>query len=221
MKRIILAAIAGILAMPANALDGTPSPNAPTILQAIKALPDLQLCGYASCLPQDPNVERAAKELLERAQQLRRDAAQLLAQGNPGGASLRDQLVGAWELVSCEGRNDSNPVTCANVRGILVFDASGRYSWVSIPKGRPKFTNPEQPRRAIPAEEYKAVAMDMVANFGTWSVNEADKTITIHFDGALFPNVEGEDVKFPFSLSGDELKTTSLINHDVWRRIKK
>jgi hypothetical protein len=48
--------------------------------------------------------------------------------------------------------------------------------------------------------------MGLVANFGTWSVNEADKTITYHHDGALFPNFEGVGVKETLSLSGDELK---------------
>jgi hypothetical protein len=137
------------------------------------------------------------------------------------GASLKDQLVGTWELVSCEGRSDSNPVTCVNVHGIQVFDAGGRYVRMSVPKGRPKFTNPEQPRRAIPAEEYKAAVVDLVANFATWSINEADKTITYHIDGALFPNIEGQDFKLPLSLSGDELKIDTLITHEVWRRIKK
>jgi len=44
------------------------------------------------------------------------------------------------------------------------------------------------------------------------------KTITFHYDGALFPNVEGTDRNSgTVSLSGDELKMGS----DVFRRIKK
>jgi hypothetical protein len=37
--------------------------------------------------------------------------------------------------------------------------------------------------------------MGLAANFGTWSVNEADKTVTRHVEGALFPNIEGTDAK--------------------------
>jgi hypothetical protein len=47
----------------------------------------------------------------------------------------------------------------------------------------------------------------MVAQFGTWSVNEADKTLTTHIEGALFPNGEGTDARVSVGLTGDELKT--------------
>ena len=33
------------------------------------------------------------------------------------------------------------------------------------------------------------------ANYGTWSVNEADKTLTRRFESALRPNNEGTDLK--------------------------
>ena len=115
--------------------------------------------------------------------------------------SLREQLVGTWTLVSCDAPYcvDSNP------SGILIFDGSGRYAQVFASRGRPKFSTTGN-RRAVPAEEYKAAAMGLVANFGTWSVNEADKTLTTHVDGALFPNIEGTDGKGTVGLSGDELK---------------
>ena len=45
------------------------------------------------------------------------------------------------------------------------------------------------------------------AEFGTWSVNEADKTLTYRHEGHLIPNAEGiTEEKGPFSLAGDELK---------------
>jgi hypothetical protein len=69
-----------------------------------------------------------------------------------------------------------------------------------------------------------------VASFGTWSVNEADKTLTTHEEGALFPNGEGGDGKRTLSLTGDELKTvtvstrystaTSTATTFVWTRAK-
>jgi Lipocalin-like domain len=115
--------------------------------------------------------------------------------------SLREQLIGAWVLVSCDAFYcvDTNPT------GLLIIDGSGRYAQVFASRGRPKFSNPGN-RRAMPAEEYKAAAMGLVANFGTWSVNEADKTLTQHVDGALSPNIEGSDGKVTVGLSGDELK---------------
>jgi hypothetical protein len=67
------------------------------------------------------------------------------------------------------------------------------------------------------------------ANFGTWSVNEADKTITRLFVGALNPANEGKaETKNSVSLSGDELKlggqsslpSGEVRTNSVYRRVK-
>jgi len=139
---------------------------------------------------------------------------------------LKEQLVGAWALVSCDVTVDgAKQPYCAdpNPNGILIFDASGRYATITAARGRPKISTGNRP--AVPAEEYKAAAMGLVANFGTWSVNEADKTLATHVEGALFSNIEGADVKRSVSLSGDELKLTTpspaaATNAAVWRRAK-
>jgi hypothetical protein len=80
-------------------------------------------------------------------------------------------------------------------------------------------------RAEVKPEEYKAtMAQGLLANFGTWSVNEAAKTLTTHLEGALFPNVEGSDVNVSVSLIGDELKTVgadpAAAGGIVWRRAK-
>jgi hypothetical protein len=122
--------------------------------------------------------------------------------------SLKEQLVGTWMLASCNSTsaNGAKQPYCAdpNPNGIFILDASGRYAQVIAARGRPKFTTPN--RSEAKAEEFKAAALGLVANFGTWSVNEADKTLAVHYEGALFPNIEGTDVKNTVSLSGDELK---------------
>jgi hypothetical protein len=179
------------------------------ILAAIFTMPAKALDGTYSPAKVAPMFKAAPLDL----------PPDLMAQANPGAtSSLKDQLVGAWALVSCDGINVSNPVTCVNVRGIQIMDASGRYTRLSIPKDRPKFTDPNLPRRVQPAEEYKAAVMGIVANFGTWSVNRT--TLTTHFDAALFPNAEGADIRTSISLAGDELKLVGEIEQSVWQRIK-
>jgi len=97
---------------------------------------------------------------------------------------------------------------------------------VNAARGRPKFTLPYGPETK--AEEFKAAAQGMLANFGTWSVNESEKTITRHFDGAFAPNVEGTDTKASVSLAGDELKLLAqpvpvlglTASESVYRRAK-
>ena len=67
---------------------------------------------------------------------------------------------------------------------------------------------PDPPKFSVrpPAAEFGASALRFAANFGTWSVNEADKTITRRAEGALNPNTEGTEAKLSVSLAGDELK---------------
>jgi hypothetical protein len=43
------------------------------------------------------------------------------------------------------------------------------------------------------AEEFKAAAMEFPANLGTWSLNETEKTLTLHVEGALVSNIEGTE----------------------------
>jgi Lipocalin-like domain len=57
-------------------------------------------------------------------------------------------------------------------------------------------------------EENKAIVQGSISHFGTYAVNEADKTITFHIQISTFPNWDGMDQKRPFTLSGDELKYT-------------
>jgi hypothetical protein len=132
-----------------------------------------------------------------------------------GQSSLREQLVGAWALVSCSGTPLLITSLCTNPDGIRIFDASGHYGVIYATRGRPKTSA----GRNSPAEELKATMAGVAANFGTWSVNEADKAITFHFDGGLFPNNERMDFKSgTVSLSADELK---IGTEEVLRRLKK
>jgi hypothetical protein len=133
--------------------------------------------------------------------------------------SIKEQLVGTWRQVSCSG--PGFPL-CAklNPNDTLIFDASGNYALIYAPGGRPKVTG--TPLGASPAEEIKAAQPGFSSNFGTWSFNEADKTITYHMEGALFPNVEGTDVKSgAISVAGDELKFRGPNWENVLRRVSK
>jgi Lipocalin-like domain len=116
--------------------------------------------------------------------------------------SLKDQLVGTWTLVSC----DIKQPFCVNPSGTLMLAPNGRYAQVIAAQGRPKPATAAN-RADVKPEEYKAMAQGLVANFGTWSVNEADKAMMTHVEGALFPNAEGADGKVTVNLTGDQMTT--------------
>ena len=124
--------------------------------------------------------------------------------------ALKQQLVGTWTLVSYDATGADGTrrqLSGSNAKGILIFDDGGRYATVFERVGRPKFKSASQPT----TEELAAATSDFfAANFGTWSVSEADKVLTQRFEGALRPNNEGADAKTSISLAGDELKLTTI-----------
>jgi len=142
--------------------------------------------------------------------------------------TLKEQLVGSWVVVSSETtppggakRQDFG----ANPKGILILDASGRYATVLGQTNRPKFKDTNNLRLGATEAEFAAAARAFAANFGTWSVNEADKTLIRKYEIALIPNNDNQETKTSVSLSGDELKlvTTSpagVRSDTVYRRAK-
>ena len=119
--------------------------------------------------------------------------------------TLRQQLVGTWEYVSLTPPSD---VTGANPKGQLILAGSGRYTTASKNPSRPK--TPER------------TANGFAANFGTWSVNETDKMVTFHVEGAVNSSIEGTDAKSTISLNGDELRLTNSVTKGtaVYKRIR-
>jgi hypothetical protein len=77
-------------------------------------------------------------------------------------------------------------------------------------------------------EEYKTVVLGSIAYFGTYSVNEADKVITVQIEGSTFANLIGraDQKRIITSLTADELKFTNPATPSgetlqlVWKRAK-
>jgi len=137
--------------------------------------------------------------------------------------TLNEELVGTWTLVSTEdtaANGTKRQPWGVNPKGIHFFDAGGRYATVGGNSNRPKFKSASQPT----TEELAAATRDYYGNFGTWSVNEADKTLTRHYESALRTNNEGENVKETISMAGDELTLTRPVANgnriSVYRRAK-
>jgi hypothetical protein len=78
-------------------------------------------------------------------------------------------------------------------------------------RDRPKIAGvtPATDRTTISADNYKAIGQGNVSQFGTYTVNEADKTITNHIESSFFPSDAGTDRKLSIVLTGDELKITN------------
>jgi hypothetical protein len=128
--------------------------------------------------------------------------------------TLKQQLVGAWtyvseEATSANGAKRPGPFA-NNSKGILILDANGRYAAVTGKSDRPKLKGFNLADRSqTTAQELGTAALDFHANYGSWSVNEGDRTLTLTFEVALVPNNEGTEVIATASVTGDELKLTA------------
>jgi len=119
--------------------------------------------------------------------------------------ALKEQLVGTWTFISSTGKSaDGSPVWGANPKGILIFTDNGRYSSHIVREGVPKFT--AKNRLQGTAEENKAAVHGGIAQFGTYTVDEAKKTFTVRFEASSYPNNTGLEQTRPFTIMGDELK---------------
>jgi Lipocalin-like domain len=142
--------------------------------------------------------------------------------------TLKEQLVGAWTLVSNETTTPDGTkqqTFGANPKGVLILEAGGQYALVFGTPGRPKFKDTSNLRTAATPEEWAVAARGFAANFGTWSVDEANKTLIRKYELALIPNNDGIETKAAVSLTGDELKLTITPaaggkNETVYRRAK-
>jgi hypothetical protein len=122
--------------------------------------------------------------------------------------TLAQQLVGAWAIVSWQGTAPNGTKReIVNPKGLLIFDAAGRYAQVIARDDRPKFRSPSQPT----IEELAAATEDFfAANAGTWTVSEAEQLLIQRFEAALRPDNEGTIFRSGISLSGDELRLVSI-----------
>jgi ketosteroid isomerase-like protein len=135
-------------------------------------------------------------------------------------------LVGTWKLVSIAVEQDGKKTDFygPNPQGQLIYEANGRVSNIITRSGLPKFASDS--RQLGTPEENAEVVEGSIAYFGTYTVDAAAKTITLHIETCSYPNLNGLDRKSTFNISGDELTITNptssigVPDQLVWKRVK-
>ena len=140
--------------------------------------------------------------------------------------SLKEQLVGTWKLVTSHNiRSDGSKIDRSgpNPKGIVIYTSDGHFVFVNTRSDLPKLASNSRDRGT--PEEFKAVVQGSLAYFGTYSVNEADKVISVQIEGSTFANMIGEpdQKRIITSLTADELKFTNPAGTSgatelVWKR---
>ena len=124
---------------------------------------------------------------------------------------LRDQLIGAWKLVSyvekpVDGSADSYPLG-ENAQGIIMYTPDGYMSAQLMKPERGSFASGDW-FDGTPAE-YQDEASTYIAYSGPFHVDEEKRTLTHSMFVSLFPNWTGQTQPRVVSLEGDTLKLSS------------
>ena len=134
---------------------------------------------------------------------------------------LKQQIVGTWTLVSVYDQlYDGKKLDTwgPNVKGSAAYDRSGRFTFMIVAAGRKK-------SEAGPL----APVGKAIGYFGTYSVNEDDRTITWRIERSTYPNWEGLQRKGKITIKGDQLSQVSapaslpegtVVPHLEWQRSK-
>jgi hypothetical protein len=123
-------------------------------------------------------------------------AALALTLGNAAaqqGKSLRDQLVGTWTFVVAEITAPDGQKSFPfgeTPKGLLIFTPDGHFSQIHIASDVPRIASNN--RLTGTAEEYAAIMRRSLSIFGTYTVDEAKRTVTFAIVSSSFPNQQGQ-----------------------------
>jgi hypothetical protein len=149
--------------------------------------------------------------------------------------SSKEQLVGAWRLVSIETIRPNGeviyPFYGKHPEGLIMYDGSGWMS-VQIVSDPPANVPSESSREAVlaaPTSDKSKAFDNYYAYFGTWTVHETNKTVTHHIQQSLIPGERKEDGTRHYVVDGDRLTLTAKTHemgedHErklVWQRLPR
>jgi hypothetical protein len=142
--------------------------------------------------------------------------------------SLKDQIVGTWTLVSWAQTlkdGSKNNRFGSDPKGVNTFSADGHFTLIIMRSDLPKISsgNPEKPT----PDEAQALTRGSIAYFGTYTVDEATKTVNEHIDATTLVNqLAMEQKRVVTSISAEEMKYSnpvSVLGGNIelgWKRAK-
>jgi hypothetical protein len=125
--------------------------------------------------------------------------------------SLKDQIVGTWDFVVAEVTAPDGKKSFPfgeTPKGILIFTADGRFAQVHVAGDVPRIASNN--RLTGTPEEYAEIMRRSLSVFGTYTVDEANRTVTYNIVSASFPNWQGEaQTRAIDKLTADEFVNTN------------
>src|SRR6202008_3776042 len=103
-------------------------------------------------------------------------------------------VVGTWTIVSAVVGEGASKVDVwgSEPKGTMILAENGRFAIVLMRGTPPKFTSNN--RETGTPEENAAAIKGSIGYFGSYQVSD-DGTMTVHIDGATYPNWDGIEQK--------------------------
>lgn len=124
------------------------------------------------------------------------------------GESLREKVLGTWQLVSLVVNQGEKKVNLFGdgARGIQIMSPDGRFANIITRSSLPLYAGGNR-MKGTP-EEYTAIGQGSNALFGTWEVDEENDLVIFNVEVSTFPNWEGE-----------VQRRVSTVEGGVWRYV--
>ena len=126
-------------------------------------------------------------------------------------ATLKDQLVGTWTFVGTEVSAAGGKTLQVDTpsRGIMVFTGDGRFAQIQLVTGVARARSQSRVR-GVEEDGNDATATESVASFGTYTVDDATRTVTTTVQSSTVPDWEGTKQKRAIhSVTAQELRLGS------------
>ena len=125
--------------------------------------------------------------------------------------TLKELLAGTWHFVIAEVTAPDGKKSFPfgpTPRGMVIFTPGGDFMQIHIASEVPKIANGNR-LNATP-EEYAGIMRGTIAQFGTYTVDEEKKTVTMTFTASTFPNWDGvSQTRTIDKLTDDEMINTN------------
>ena len=136
------------------------------------------------------------------------------------------QIVGIWrfekEVDTLADGTEVAPGPAGGYQGLLVFTPGGRFVGQLVPRGR------QWRIETVALDDLRDSLTATDANFGTYRLDTAARTLTYHPEGSLDPSLEGSDQVRGYKMSGDVLVLSGSWQYQgtkrhfaiTWRRVE-
>ena len=121
--------------------------------------------------------------------------------------SLKEQIVGAWRLVSIYNEQNGAKQHLYGDKpvGLTIFDRSGYVAQYISKADVPKFAT--ENRLKATDQEYRTVMQSIIAGFGTYTVD--GDTVTINWVASSYPNRAGTTERRTYKIVGEQMTSVN------------